>query len=73
MRTTPYRDVTRAVCARCGWPAKFQWEGPCAITSKRGRPRYVALCATCDAGLNRATLSFVFGADRADEIMRGYE
>jgi hypothetical protein len=73
MRTTPYKDVTRAVCVRCGDVASFQWEGPCALTSKRGKPRYVALCVACDAGLNRATLSFVYGPERAEAIMRGYE
>lgn len=72
-RTTPYKDVTKAICARCGDRASFQWEGPCAVTTKAGRPRYVALCAGCDAGLNRTTLAFVYGPDKAEQLMRGYE
>jgi NAD-dependent SIR2 family protein deacetylase len=73
MRTQPYKDVTRAKCARCGDRAVYQWEGPCAMVTKQGRTQYVPLCADCDRKLNRATLVFVYGKFVADTFMRGYE
>lgn len=72
MRTTPYRDVTRAKCERCGKRAAYQWEGPCAMVTKQGKPRYVALCGDCDRRMNRATLVFVYGKTVADALMRRY-
>lgn len=72
MRTTPYKDVTRAKCARCGERAEYQWEGPCAMITKQGKPRYVPLCGDCDKQLNLRTMQFVFGVGRAIQMMKGY-
>ena len=71
-RTTPYKDVTRAVCVRCGDVAAHEWTGVCA-ERKGGRVVYHALCRACDVGLNRVALTFVFGPDKAEELMRGYQ
>lgn len=67
MRPTPYKDVTRARCSRCGAKAEAQWS-TCAIGN-----RYVALCRACDVDLNRIALRFVIGPEKADRFVDRYE
>lgn len=54
-RREPYTEIgiRRMKCARCGAPARFQWQ----ICSDRGNFRPV--CLDCDIALNRAVLAFM--------------
>jgi len=70
MRTTPYRDVTRAKCERCGAPGKHQWSGVCA--ERKGKVIYHVLCGICDRGLNYVTLKFMYGAREAKALIKEY-
>jgi hypothetical protein len=74
-RTTPYKDVTRAKCVRCGGKASHQWTGVCAERGDKGKGAvlYHALCTPCDVKLNRLSLVFVYGAEIAKQMMRGYD
>jgi len=71
MRTTPYRDVTRAKCGRCGERGEYEWSGVCA--ERRGKIIYHALCSACDREANEMLLKWFYGVGKATEIMRGYE
>jgi hypothetical protein len=56
-RRTPYteRGITRVPCARCGKPSRYQWS--CCANDNR----YVALCPSCDVGLNEVAMRYVYG------------
>lgn len=71
MRTKPYKDVTRAKCARCRRRASYEWSGACA--ERRNRIVYHPLCADCDREGNELTMTWLHGKAKAAEIMRGYE
>lgn len=55
-RRTPYVDVTRAKCHRCGKPPTASWSGmACA-----GLPAcHVALCTECDIESNVMIMEFL--------------
>ncbi len=67
MRKEPYteRGIRRVPCCRCGEPSVAQWHG-CALD------KWMALCAFCDVGLNRATLVYL-DVPNVDEIIQKYK
>lgn len=67
LRQRPFRDVSRAKCARCGAPGIAEWT-TCALGVRR-----LALCVVCDIGLNRVALGYVFGFERAAAFVARYE
>jgi len=55
-RRTPYKDVTRAKCHRCGAAATESFNArACAGLANC----YVALCGECDIASNRMILDFL--------------
>lgn len=73
MRTKPYSDVAKTKCTRCGRRAAHQWEGPCAARAFAGKTVYIPLCTPCDVEPNRISLTFVYGADIAGDMLNAYE
>jgi len=67
-RKQPYTEagVRRLPCARCGRPAKHQWNA-CA-DGNLWRP----VCTRCDVALNRLALRFMRDPD-TDAKIRNYE
>lgn len=63
-RRKPYTaiGIKRVPCARCGKPSYAQWN----ICADGNVPR--GLCRSCDVGVNRIVMRYVFGNERAEDI-----
>ena len=72
MRTKPYVAIHRAKCDRCGSSAEYEWSGVCAERGPDEETVYYALCGPCDRELNRMTMTWMHGPQKADKIMKGY-
>lgn len=68
MKDTPYtaEEIVEEPCCRCGAPSMYQWD--CCATGHD----YLALCVSCDIGLNRAALEYI-GHKDIEELMAAYE
>jgi hypothetical protein len=65
-RREPYTEIgiRRMPCARCGKPARFQWQ-ICADDRL-----FRTLCAECDVTLNEMVMRWVWGDRREADIAR---
>ncbi len=63
-RRKPYTviGIRRLPCARCGQPARHQWQ-ICADGNL-----YRPICNPCDVALNRAVLEFMGDPEAAEKI-----